>query len=103
MKRTLLNRTKTLLRRSPLRRRSRKMERTYRKLRVPLVRRFMRDHPLCQRCLMARSTDPHELIPRGRGGSIIDEENLAALCWECHRWIHDHPLQAEDEDWLRRK
>ena len=101
MKRTPFHRTNPLLRRTPLRRRSQKMERLY-QIRRTLVERFLREHPLCQRCLMARSTDPHELIPRDRGGSIINEENLAAICRDCHSWIHGHPLQATSEGWLRR-
>ena len=97
MKRSPLNRSKVFLRRTPLRRRSWRMEKLYRQLRVPLVERFLREHPLCQRCLMARSTDPHELTPRGRGGSIIDEDEPGGrLPGMSLAWIHGHPLEATE-------
>ena len=78
------------------------MKKIYREQRVPLVRMILIEHPFCQRCLMKASTDPHELVPRGRGGSITDKTNLVALCRDCHSWIHGHPIQATREGWLRK-
>ena len=83
-----------------MKRRSKKMEALY-KIRKPLVKELLEEYPVCQRCLMARSTDPHEPLTRARGGSIIDKANMVALCRECHDWIHAHPKQAGE--WLRRR
>ena len=103
MKRSPLKLSKVAIRRTPLKRRSRKTARLYREVRVPLVRMLIEEHPTCQRCSMARSNDVHELIPRGRGGSILDLENLVAICRTCHDFVHGHPIQATNEGWLRRK
>lgn len=58
--------------------------------------------PVCERCKAARSTDVHEVVTRGRGGSILDRENVRAICRACHDWTHSHPTEASQEGWLRR-
>ena len=89
------------MKRTPIRQRSKKRAKLYREERVPLVEKFMAEHPLCQRCLSARSTDPHEPLTRARGGSITDENNLVALCAACHLHIHLHPKESEEQGWLK--
>lgn len=93
---------KPLRSRKGLRQRSRKMSAVY-EIRRELVGRILEEQPLCQRCLMARSVDVHEVVTRARGGSVLDEENCRAICRGCHRWIHDHPRRAEAEGWLGRR
>lgn len=39
---------------------------------------------VCERCRMRRATDPHEVLSRARGGSIVDPANIKILCRECH-------------------
>ncbi len=80
--------------------RSRKQEALYRERRV-LVARLLTDRPICERCHAARSTDVHELLSRARGGSILDESNLACLCRPCHSWVTTNPAAATAEGWLR--
>lgn len=46
-------------------------------------------------------TEVHEILTRGRGGSILDETNLALLCHECHRLITDNPVHASEIGLLR--
>lgn len=101
--RTPLRATTGLQRRKPPRQRSPMMEKLYREVRGPLVEKILEERPLCQRCLMARSAQVHEVVTRARGGSIIDEENCRALCSDCHGWIHDHPRLATEEGWLKRR
>ncbi len=48
------------------------------------------------------STDIHEPLTRGRGGSITDPANTVALCRSCHDWIHAYPLVATGLGLLRR-
>jgi len=72
-----------------------------------LVERLLRERPACEACATYRnytrpglfmvwaSEDIHELISRGRGGDILDENNLLAVCRPCHTWITDNPSEAE--------
>lgn len=94
--RTPLGRTK------PIRQRSAKMEAIY-EVRRELVEKILEERPWCERCLKARSQDCHEKLTRSRGGSIIDESNIVAICRNCHEWIHSHPREATAEGWLRRR
>jgi hypothetical protein len=41
--------------------------------------------------LNARSTEVHEKLKRSRGGSIVDDANVAALCRRCHRFTEEYP------------
>lgn len=80
--------------------RSRKQEALYRQRRT-LVARLLTERPVCERCFSARSTDVHELLSRARGGSILEEDNLACLCRPCHSWVTTNPAAATAEGWLR--
>jgi hypothetical protein len=40
------------------------------------------------------STEVHELLLRSRGGSIVDDDNVAALCHCCHAWTTTEPRLA---------
>lgn len=88
--------------RKPIPRRSAKMEAKYAGPdgRRALVARLLSERPRCEykqivfEC-QQRSTEIHEVLSRARGGSILDESNCRALCHEHHRYITDHPLEAE--------
>jgi hypothetical protein len=41
---------------------------------------------------------PHHRLPRSRGGKNT-KENLLALCFDCHCWVHDHPDEARIRGW----
>lgn len=74
-------------RRTPLRPRSAKMARVYRLERVPLVRTMLAGQPLCQLALpgcTGLADTVHELLPRGRGGSITDPDNCVPACQSCN-------------------
>lgn len=43
--------------------------------------------------------DAHELLSRGRGGSITDLANIVLLCRDCHQWVTAHPSDAEALGW----
>lgn len=88
-----------------MRKRSAKKEAEY-KLRRPLVQRLLAERPYCEACPVfaahdgktmyrrQRSMDIHEIIRRSQGGSILDEENLLAVCRPCHQRIGNHPALA---------
>jgi hypothetical protein len=44
--------------------------------------------------------DPHERLPRGRGGSITDPANIILVCRPCHDWIGTHMTLADDLELL---
>lgn len=82
-----------------MRHRSRRMEAVYRQRRR-VVAALLADQPVCERCQQAYATDVHELLPRGRGGSILDRDNLVVLCRGCHDRITDHTA-PDWRDWIR--
>jgi 5-methylcytosine-specific restriction endonuclease McrA len=87
--------------------RSSKKEAEYR-LRRPLVARLLEEFPMCQACavfaqhdelatyICRPSQDIHEIVRRSQGGSILDEENLMAVCRPCHTRIGNYPQLAFD-------
>ena len=86
---------KPLARRLGLKHRSEKRTLLYEQRR-PFVERVLREHPNCERSGCTRqSSVVHEPLTRARGGSILDENNVKALCHPCHVWVHDHPKEAE--------
>lgn len=90
-----------------MRHRSKKKEAEY-KLRRPLVEKLLSERPLCEACptfaeydgratyARNRSCDIHEIVRRSQGGSILNEENLMAVCRPCHNRIGNHPQLAFD-------
>ena len=98
----------TLVTRKPLARsskpipaRSAKRKKFMKEVRVPLVKSRLGDGKLCDRCNSATAVDVHELLPRSRGGSMTDPNNLRDLCRPCHTWVTDHPRLAEAEGFRR--
>ena len=43
--------------------------------------------------------DAHELLSRGRGGSITDLSNIVLLCRLDHQWVTENPAAAEAAGW----
>ena len=90
-----------------MRKRSAKKEAIYRERR-PLVKRLLEEREWCEACPVFakhdgamfyqrnRSVDIHELVRRSQGGSILDVDNLLAVCRPCHRRIGNHPQLAFD-------
>jgi len=46
------------------------------------------------------ATHVHHRLTRGQGGDN-SMENLCALCFQCHRYIHNHPEWSYANGWLR--
>lgn len=88
-----------------MRYRSKKTEAKYKERRA-LVERLLKARPRCQACaplaafqgrpvyLQRESQDIHEIVRRSQGGSILDENNLLAVCRTCHTWITENPWDA---------
>lgn len=47
-----------------------------------------------------RATEVHEVLTRARGGSIIDRDNVVALCHNCHAFITTNPLWSQRNGWM---
>lgn len=64
---------------------------------------LLRDQHLCQRCgTEAHGCNAHtsHVVPKGRHPRLeFDPNNVKLLCWRCHRWWHEAPL--ESSDWFR--
>jgi 5-methylcytosine-specific restriction endonuclease McrA len=72
------------------------------------VEKILSERPFCQACkvfaqhdkkvtfIQKNSTDVHEIIRRSQGGSILDEDNVLAVCRPCHTRIGNYPQLAFD-------
>jgi 5-methylcytosine-specific restriction endonuclease McrA len=72
------------------------------------VEKILSERPFCQACkvfaqhdkkvtfIQKNSTDVHEIIRRSQGGSILDEDNVLAVCRPCHARIGNYPQLAFD-------
>jgi 5-methylcytosine-specific restriction endonuclease McrA len=72
------------------------------------VEKILSERPLCQACkvfaqhdekvtfIQKNSTDVHEIIRRSQGGSILDGDNVLAVCRPCHTRIGNYPQLAFD-------
>lgn len=81
--------------------RSKKKQAEYR-VRGPLVARLLEERPACEACegfakldgkatyVLRPSRDIHEIVRRSQGGSILDVENLMAVCGICHARITEY-------------
>ena len=97
MKRSGINRKTGLTRSTRLRYRSASMAGTYEHERIPLVERLLRERPWCELrvfCNGDQSVDVHEVLTRGRAGSITDPANCLTACRKCHDWVTAHPREA---------
>jgi hypothetical protein len=92
-----LERRTGLARTGRLKARSAKTAKFYREVRAPLVARLLAERPRCEARIgcSGASADVHEIVSRARGGSLVDEANLACVCRDCHTYLTDNPLAAE--------
>ena len=96
----------TLRRKAPIRRTSDKQKERNETL-LAWRRLLARARARCEKCGDAPWTPPgeeclldlHHKIRRSRQGTDRPY-NLAALCRQCHDWVHEHPAAAGKEGWL---
>lgn len=52
---------------------------------------YLRQHPLCERCLESGevevATMVHHVIPLSKGGARLDPRNMKALSFDCHEIV----------------
>ena len=105
MRKVALARRPYKLKRVAIRRRSKKREAAYSGPtgRRAFVAAYLEEHPICEvQALQCenRAVHVHEPLPRSAMGSITDPDNALAVCFICHRRIHDQPKWAKEEGWL---
>jgi hypothetical protein len=83
-----------------MRSRSKRMARIYVERRR-IVEEQLTLYPVCERCGTQPSSDVHEMVGRGRGGSILDRANLRCLCRRCHDIVTQNPAQGEAEGFIK--
>lgn len=91
----------TLRRKTPLRKRSKRMAAEmvrYNALRAG----YLDIVPICEVCDRERSTEVHHVKPLGRGGERNNLDNFLAVCRGCHNKIHADPKWAEENGHLKR-
>lgn len=105
MKRTPMKRSPMKKSSTPIAKRSKKTETKYIERRK-IVAEMLAEFPLCYACpifakhdglvsfVHKQSVDVHELVRRSQGGSILDRDNLVAVCRPCHSRIGEEPALA---------
>jgi hypothetical protein len=90
-----------------LRHRSKKTAKVYRDERIPLTQKMLAEAGYqCgirwdDRC-RGQADALHEILPRGRGGSIVDEANCVPACNPCNEAVSSNPAEAEKRGLLRK-
>ena len=72
-------------------------------LRRSFVKKILNDRMMCEARIQGCTympTDVHEILTRGRGVSIIDENNVLALCRTCHHFITNEPAWAKENGFV---
>ena len=85
-----------IMKRSPLRRVSKKRQRELREYRE-LTSSFLTDK-VCEKCGRKRKLDVHHKA--GRGRFYLDVDTWMAVCRECHDYIHKWPKESREKGWL---
>lgn len=97
MKRTPLKRGTSQLKRTRLNTTSWKRKKANNE-RAKVLEDLRKRMPWCAAQIIRRCTnepqDGHEILTRGRGGSITDRANILMVCRLCHNWITEHPKEA---------
>ena len=88
-------------RRKPLKRSTKPIRRVSKVRRTRLTKyaelrlAFLRERLYCEVCRKAVSTQVHHLAGR-MGQKLCDFSRCLAVCFNCHRYIHDNPKWARE-------
>lgn len=94
-------------RRKPLKRSTKSIRRVSKVRRTRLTEyserrlEFLRAHLWCEvgNCKNS-STQVHHMTGR-QGQKLLDFQNCLAVCFSCHRFLHDHPRWAREQGYLK--
>jgi hypothetical protein len=68
------------------------------KIYAKLRKQLLAERPICEICSANQSTDCHHKKRRGR--FYLDYSTYAALCRNCHMYLHENPSWARENGWL---
>jgi len=96
------------MKRTRLKPRSKKMDKFYKEVRIPEVKKILSEgsswcpvkSPVCTKYVQG----VHEILPRGRAGGIIKAHrkgNLVATCHACNGYISENSKWATEYGWLK--
>ena len=95
---TPLKRTNGLKRGGRLRNTSPKRQREYKEY-AKVRKAYLILHPKCERCKNSAASEVHHKAQRH--GTLLNRYDLfAALCSQCHRWIHENGKEARKQGWI---
>jgi len=64
------------------------------------VKRILEERPQCEAQIpyvcSNYSVDVHEIMTRARGGDILNDDNVLALCRPCHFFITNEPAFSQE-------
>jgi hypothetical protein len=63
------------------------------KIYLELNRKYLKEHPICECCQVAKSTEVHHR--KGRGIWLLIVKYFMAICRACHREIENNPEWAK--------
>lgn len=73
------------------------------RLHIYRIRRdeYMKQNMICE--VKGCATPSHDLHHKsGRiGSNLTDQATFMAVCRKCHNWIHEHPAQAREKQYLK--
>lgn len=55
-------------------------------------KKYLESHPICEICGVNKATEVHHIIEVSEGGDMFDENNLIAVCKECHKKLHNRSV-----------
>lgn len=62
---------------------------------------FLKLVPTCEvEGCKSKTSDLHHKAGR-LGNNLIDEANFMGVCRPCHNWIHEHPKEAREKNYLK--
>lgn len=71
--------------------------------RATVLAEMRANDPTCAMCKRGGvPLDGHELLSRGRGGSITDPANIVLLCRRDHTLVTENPAWAEANGWAQK-
>ena len=64
------------------------------------VKRIIEERPQCEAQIpyvcSNHAVDVHEIMTRARGGDILADDNVLALCRRCHTFITENPAFSQE-------
>lgn len=84
------------IKRTPIKKLSSKQEKINAAYSI-MRKQYLKDYPKCEIC-QEKATEIHHKAYRGT--KTLDSSTWMAICRTCHRYIHEHPKWARENEYL---